>query len=183
LQAGISTKQDVQNALNKLASSSDKIEIKSGRYPEGSDFIEIDFNKSFIKDGSFGFYKDGDDILDFIALTHPMTMKQALMVFGNPDRVLLYAEHTIHPNYLKKYLDFFYPENGLLISCNIEFVVFRDVPCSNNSLVSLYLFDPNAYEDYLKEMYGDVDLVLKSMQPYQGLDESNYNKFIATPRP
>lgn len=193
LQAGVSTRQEIQNVLDTFSVDSSQIQIEEGEYLSGYQFIKIRFideSYRYHSTGSppiisFVFEKDDDDVVDRIYISDMLIMGQVLEIFGEPDGVILVSGSTIHPDYWKKSIYFYYPKMGITVSC-YQGTTLSNVdgsPCKSEfSIISLAYFKPEDYRNILKEEYGDADLALKYMTPYNGLS-ADYPIFVVTPIP
>ena len=193
LQTGVSTRQEIRNVLDTFPADSSQIQIEEGEYLSGYQFIKIRFideSYRYHPNGSppiisFIFEEDDDDVVDRIYINDMLIMGQVLDVFGEPDGVILASSPTIHPDYWKKSIHFYYPNIGITVGC-YQGTTLSNVdgsPCKSEfSIVSLAYFKPEDYRNILKEEYGDADLALKYLTPYNGLS-TNYSIFVATPIP
>ncbi len=179
LQVGVSTRQDVQNILNTFPVEPNKIGIDSGEYTSGDQFVKIEFYEEpyrYYMNGpapiiAFEFNNENDDLVDRIYISDMLRMEQALKVFGDPESVIVYSYEFL-PDFWKKDLYLYYPQKGLVISCFEGTTIFTTErpPCHETAGVSITFFYPEEYQDILRGQFGNVELALKYLMPYRGLD-------------
>lgn len=120
---------------------------------------------------TFLFDIDSDDVTDHIYISDMLVMKQALDIFGEPDSAIVYSYEFL-PDFWKKDLHLYYQNRGISISCfeGTTFSTSDRPPCFDDSEVSLGYFDPEDFCQELEAQFGNADLALQHMQPYQGID-------------
>jgi hypothetical protein len=179
LQAGISTRQDIQTILGTSLSDANEIQIEEGEYQSGYQYIKVGFLDETYKihpNGQspvikFLFTKDNPDLVNRIYISDMLVMQQAFNTFGEPDHVIVYS-HEFLPDFWKKDLHLYYNNRGLSISC-FEGTTFSSSdrpPCFDTSEISLGYFNPEDFLDELEAQFGNSDIALQYMRPYQGLD-------------
>lgn len=179
LQVGVSTKDDVEKTLAIYPKDPSKVTIDKGLYQSGIEFIEITLYEEtyrYYSNGpapviTFVFEQNGDNIVDRIYISNMILMEQALEIFGEPETALV-TSYEFLPDFWKKDMYLYYPKQGLSIACfeGTTFVNNKDLPCYDFTLVSLEYLNPDDYLVGLEERFGNIDLVLQYMKPYQGLD-------------
>jgi hypothetical protein len=179
LQVDISTKQDIYTVLSTSLSNIKEIQIEEDEYQSGYQYIKADFFGEEYKihpNGQspvirFLFTKDNPDLLNRIYVSDMLVMQQALNIFGKPSHAIIYSYEFL-PDFWKQDLHLYYKNLGLSISCfeGTTFSSSEKPPCFETSEVSLGYFSPEDFYHELETQFGNLDIALQYLSPYEGLN-------------